>query len=125
MKKLEYIARIHTDFPTKFGIPRQSGLVSTKGTIVFEPEYRKEGEREGNEHGGDVSRHGHEAQIDQLFVDQEIIDQKITSPPEHDVRTPADGIAEHLPGYDRGNGPQIEQVDRPDDPIGKTHQRAV
>ena len=33
MKKLEYIARIHTDFPTKFGIPRQSGLVSTKGTI--------------------------------------------------------------------------------------------
>lgn len=42
MKKLEYIARIHTDFPTKFGIPRQSGLVSTKGTIVFEPEYRKE-----------------------------------------------------------------------------------
>ena len=42
MKKLEYIARIHTDFPTKFGIPRQSGLVSIKGTIVFEPEYRKE-----------------------------------------------------------------------------------
>ena len=23
---MEYIARIHSDFPTKFGIPRQSGL---------------------------------------------------------------------------------------------------
>lgn len=35
------IARIYTDFPTKFGIPRQSDMVeSLKGTIVFEPEYR-------------------------------------------------------------------------------------
>ena len=35
------IARIHTDFPTKFGIPRQSGLIGDlKGEIVFEPEYR-------------------------------------------------------------------------------------
>ena len=35
------IARIHTDFPCKFGIPRQSGLVpSMKSSIVFEPEYR-------------------------------------------------------------------------------------
>ena len=35
------IARIHTDFPTKFGIPRQSGIiVSLQGRIVFEPEYR-------------------------------------------------------------------------------------
>ena len=35
------IARIHTDFPTKFGIPRQSGLVpGLKAEIVFEPEYR-------------------------------------------------------------------------------------
>ena len=39
---LKIIARIKTDFPTKFGIPRQSGLVpSLKGRIVFEPEYRK------------------------------------------------------------------------------------
>ncbi|MDF2540583.1 MAG: putative methyltransferase, YaeB/AF family [Herbinix sp.] len=38
---LKMIARIHTDFPTKFGIPRQSGLVETlKGKLVFEPEYR-------------------------------------------------------------------------------------
>ena len=35
------IARIRSDFPTKFGIPRQSGLVEElKATIVFEPEYR-------------------------------------------------------------------------------------
>ena len=35
------IARIRTDFPTKFGIPRQSGLVKElQGRIVFEPEYR-------------------------------------------------------------------------------------
>ncbi len=35
------IARIHTDFPAKFGIPRQSGLVEQlRGTIVFEPTYR-------------------------------------------------------------------------------------
>ncbi|MDO5523541.1 MAG: tRNA (N6-threonylcarbamoyladenosine(37)-N6)-methyltransferase TrmO [Bacteroidia bacterium] len=35
------IAHIHTDFPTKFGIPRQSDIVeSLKGTIVFEPPYR-------------------------------------------------------------------------------------
>ena len=38
---MKIIAHIHTDFPQKFGIPRQSGLVeSLKGTIVFEPEYR-------------------------------------------------------------------------------------
>jgi len=42
LNALKYIAKIQTDFPTKFGIPRQSGLVNTKGTIVFEPEYRKE-----------------------------------------------------------------------------------
>lgn len=41
MQKLKKIAQIHTDFPEKFGIPRQSGLVKgAKGTIVFEPEYR-------------------------------------------------------------------------------------
>ena len=35
------IAHIRTDFPTKFGIPRQSGLVDElEGVIVFEPEYR-------------------------------------------------------------------------------------
>ena len=35
------IAHIKTDFPEKFGIPRQSGLAKTlKGTVIFEPEYR-------------------------------------------------------------------------------------
>ena len=35
------IAHIHTDFPAKFVIPRQSGLVSSlSGVIVFTPEFR-------------------------------------------------------------------------------------
>ena len=35
------VAYIHTDFPEKFGIPRQSGLAgSLSGMLVFEPEYR-------------------------------------------------------------------------------------
>lgn len=39
---MQVIAKIHTDFPTKFGIPRQSGLVSELvGEIVFEPEFRR------------------------------------------------------------------------------------
>ena len=39
--KMKIIARIHTDFKEKFGIPRQSGLVdSLRARIVFEPEYR-------------------------------------------------------------------------------------
>ena len=38
---MNIIARIHTDFPTKFGIPRQSGLIDAlEGLIVFEPTYR-------------------------------------------------------------------------------------
>ena len=38
---MNVIARMKSDFPTKFGIPRQSGLVdSLRSTIVFEPEYR-------------------------------------------------------------------------------------
>lgn len=38
---MKIIGHIHTDFPTKFGIPRQSGLVpQLKATITFEPEYR-------------------------------------------------------------------------------------
>ena len=38
---IQVIARMHSDFPTKFGIPRQSGLVEDlQSTIVFEPEFR-------------------------------------------------------------------------------------
>ncbi len=39
--KMKPIARIYTDFPDKFGIPRQSGIVKElKGRVVFEPPYR-------------------------------------------------------------------------------------
>lgn len=35
------MARIKSDFPDKFGIPRQSGLLKNlRSTIVFEPEFR-------------------------------------------------------------------------------------
>ncbi len=38
---MKIIAKIQNDFPEKFGVPRQSGLVkSLKAKIVFEPEYR-------------------------------------------------------------------------------------
>ena len=37
---LEVIAHIRSDFPAKFGIPRQSGLADTKAEILFEPKYR-------------------------------------------------------------------------------------
>lgn len=39
--ELVVVAKIHTEFSDKFGIPRQSGLVpSLRGEIVFEPEFR-------------------------------------------------------------------------------------
>lgn len=38
---IQPIARMRSDFSTKFGIPRQSGLVEQlRSTIVFEPEFR-------------------------------------------------------------------------------------
>ena len=38
---LHPIAHMESDFGTKFGIPRQSGMVKElKSRIVFEPEYR-------------------------------------------------------------------------------------
>lgn len=38
---MEVIARIHNDFPTKFGLPRQAGLApSLRSKVVFEPDYR-------------------------------------------------------------------------------------
>lgn len=38
---IQVIARMHSDFATKFGIPRQSGLAQElRSTIVFEPEFR-------------------------------------------------------------------------------------
>lgn len=41
MIELKEIAVIRTDFPEKFGIPRQSGLVKElHSTVIFKPEYR-------------------------------------------------------------------------------------
>ncbi len=38
---MQIIARIHSDFQTKFGIPRQSNLVpQLRATVIFEPSYR-------------------------------------------------------------------------------------
>lgn len=38
---IQTIARMRSDFATKFGIPRQAGLVEElRSTIVFEPEFR-------------------------------------------------------------------------------------
>lgn len=36
---LKPIAKIKSDFPQKFGIPRQSGLTSLTSYVIFEPEY--------------------------------------------------------------------------------------
>ncbi len=41
MIALKQIGVIRTDFPEKFGIPRQSGLIDElRSTLVFEPEFR-------------------------------------------------------------------------------------
>lgn len=41
MTRLIPIARMHSDFPEKFGIPRQSGMVEAlKSFLVFEPDFR-------------------------------------------------------------------------------------
>ena len=38
---MKYIAQIRSDFPTKFGIPRQAGLVEgLRAQVVFAPEFR-------------------------------------------------------------------------------------
>ncbi|MGN1115928.1 MAG: tRNA (N6-threonylcarbamoyladenosine(37)-N6)-methyltransferase TrmO [Candidatus Ornithomonoglobus sp.] len=39
-REIKIIAHIKSDFPEKFGIPRQSGLADTQSLIIFEPEYR-------------------------------------------------------------------------------------
>ena len=41
-RTLKIIGRIRTDFPTKFGVPRQSGLVEELvGEVIFEPRFRQ------------------------------------------------------------------------------------
>ena len=41
LEKVKVIARIHTDFQTKFGFPRQSGLSDATGLFVFDSEFRQ------------------------------------------------------------------------------------
>ena len=38
--EIKPIATIYTDFPEKFGIPRQSGIADTEGKIIFNQEFR-------------------------------------------------------------------------------------
>ena len=41
MTEMKIIARIRTELPEKFGVPRQSGLMpQLRGRVIFEPEYR-------------------------------------------------------------------------------------
>lgn len=40
MSEIKPVARIYTQFPTKFGIPRQSGLTKTLAKIIFETDFR-------------------------------------------------------------------------------------
>ena len=41
MAEIRPIAYMHSDFPAKFGIPRQAGIVrELESLVVFEPEYR-------------------------------------------------------------------------------------
>lgn len=48
--ELKIIARIKSDFPTKFGIPRQSGLAAEQeALVIFEEEYRDENALRGIE----------------------------------------------------------------------------
>lgn len=50
MLTLEPVAHIHSDFPTKFGIPRQSGLVEElEALVVFEPPWRDDNALRGIE----------------------------------------------------------------------------
>ena len=50
MLTLEPVAHIHSDFPAKFGIPRQSGLVEElEALVVFEPPWRDDNALRGIE----------------------------------------------------------------------------
>lgn len=40
-RAIRHIAYIRSDFPEKFGIPRQARLADTESLIIFEPEFRR------------------------------------------------------------------------------------
>ena len=55
--EMKVIARIHSDFPQKFGIPRQSGIVpELSARIVFEPEFRDAHALRGIDETGTAAR---------------------------------------------------------------------
>ncbi len=79
------IAYIHTEFPEKFGIPRQSGLAkSLLGRIVFEPEYRNPDALRG------LDGFSH------LWLIWEFSANRRTSPWQPTVRPPRLGGNEHM-----------------------------
>ncbi len=79
------IAHIHTEFPEKFGIPRQSGLArSLRGRIVFEPEYRNPDALRG------LDGFSH------LWLIWEFSANRTTSPWQPTVRPPRLGGNEHM-----------------------------
>ena len=68
----------------------------------------------------------HESQVDVAVRHDEIVKEEIADGIEQDVgHTAADRVTEHLPGQDRGDGPDVKPVDRPDYQLRKGHQRAV
>lgn len=47
--KIDIIAHVRSDFPSKFAVPRQSGMHDLSSYIVFEPQFRREGALKGLE----------------------------------------------------------------------------
>ena len=65
------VAYIHTDFPTKFGIPRQSGLTGDlEAKIVFEPEFSNPAAIRGIEEFSDQTKeYGLAVEIPEEFLE--------------------------------------------------------
>ncbi len=83
--EIKPIAHIHTEFPEKFGIPRQSGLAkSLLGRIVFEPEYRNPDSLRGLEG------------FSHLWLVWEFSANRSASPWQPTVRPPRLGGNEHM-----------------------------
>ena len=97
---------------------------AAEGHVAVEPEPREKGQREGQQHSRHVRRNGHEAQVDQPLSERVVVDQEVAHPSEQDVRPAACGVAEHLSGYDGGDGTDVEPVDQRRYEFRHTHQRA-
>ena len=94
--------------------------------VTVEPEAHEEGERKDENHRRDVRGDDHESQVDVAVRHDEIVKEEIADGIEQDVgHTAADHVTEHLPGQDRGDGPDVKPVNHPDYQLCKGHQRAV